>query len=228
MKLHARWDSIAVRGLVLAAVLIVLIATGCTSGKKAKQEASNKDKNVANPSETADNPGIDLNCVMDRIQNPPEAFHYSFTNQSTNPIEEQADITPQTIDGTFKNLSASRTIHGERSDSESWQTAWSGLMGIGGMSSTMALVNHSSAMVKEGPEKVNGYDAVKYSIDTSRGNDAEKGLYRSVLGVGGFEKGTVWTIPHGCPVKLVIDSEMHLKNGSIDKVRYEEAMVRNQ
>ena len=226
MTLRIRCNRISTRHLVLATILFVLVTVGCTSPQKTKQAATSKDKSAAKTGETAGDPGIDLNCVMDHIQNPPEAFHYSFTNQSTNPIEEQADITPQAIDGMFKNLSASRTIHGERSDSESWHAAWAGLMGIGGMSSTMALVNHSSSMANEGPEKVNGYDAVKYSIDTSRGNDAEQGLYRSVLGVGGFEKGTVWTISHGCPVKLVIDSEMHLKNGDIDKVHYEEAMVR--
>jgi hypothetical protein len=187
---------------------------------------TSKNKKTVNTAENAGDPGIDLNCIMDHIQNPPEAFHYSYIKQSDSPVEEQADITPQTIDGMFKNASASRTLHGDRSDRENWQAAWTGLMGISGMSSTIALVNHSSATVKEGPEKVNGYDAVRYSIDTSRGDAIEQGLYRSVLGAGGFQKGTVWTIPPGCPVKLILDSEMHLSNGNIDKVHYEEAMVR--
>ena len=214
------------RGLATLAILILMVAAGCTSSKTTKQAASSKDKNAVPVRENASDPGIDLNCVMDHIQNPPEAFHYSYIKQSDNPVEEQADITPQTIDGMFKNASISRTLHGDRSDRENWQTAWTGLMGISGMSSTIALVNHSSATVKEGPEKVNGYDAVKYSIDTSRGDSVEQGLYRSVLGAGGFQKGTVWTIPPGCPVKLILDSEMHLRNGNIDKVHYEEAMVR--
>lgn len=226
MKMVARCEAISTRALVVATILVAIIAIGCTSTNNTKQAVSSK--KPVSASENADDPGLDLNCVMDHIQNPPETFHYSYIKQSDNPVEEQADITPQTIDGMFKNTSVSRTLHGDHGDRESWQTAWTGLMGISGMSSTIALVNHSSAMVKEGSEKMNGYDAVKYSIDTSRGNDAEQGLYRSVLGAGGFEKGMVWTIAHGCPVKLVIDSEMHLKNGNVDKVRYEEAMVRKQ
>jgi len=226
MRGNTQANPISTRGFVTGAMVLVLVAVGCTSTKKTKPDVATKDKNTANVRANASDPGIDLNCVMDHIQNPPEAFHYSYVKQSDNPVEEQADITPQTIDGMFKNASASRTLHGDRSDRENWQAAWTGLMGISGMSSTIALVNHSSATVKEGPEKVNGYDAVKYSIDTSRGDAVEQGLYRSVLGAGGFQKGTVWTIPPGCPVKLSLDSEMHLRNGNIDKIHYEEAMVR--
>jgi hypothetical protein len=163
---------------------------------------------------------------MDHIQNPPEAFHYSYNKESSNPVHEEADITPQTIDGNFKNNSASSPIHGVHSDAASWQGAWSSLMGISGMSSAIALVRNSSATVREGPEKVNGYDATKYSIDTVRGNDSEKSLYQSVLGTGGFQKGTAWVTAQGCPVKLVMDSELHGKDGSVEKIHYEVAMVR--
>jgi hypothetical protein len=99
-------------------------------------------------------------------------------------------------------------------------------MGIGGMASAIALVRNSSATVREGLEKVNGYDAIKYSIDTARGNDSEKSLYQSVLGTGGFQKGTAWVTAQGCPVKLVMDSELHGKDGSVEKIHYEVAMVR--
>ena len=226
MTIKVLSTSISARLLCSSAVLLVLVVPGCTSNNKTKQAMSNKDKKAVSTAQNAGDPGIDLNCIMDHIQNPPEAFHYSYVKQSDNPVEEQADITPETINGMFKNASISQTLHGDHSDKESWQTAWTGLMGISGMSSTIALVNHSSATVKEGPEKVNGYDAVRYTIDTSRGDAVEQGLYRSVLGAGGFEKGTVWTVPPGCPVKLSLDSEMHLRNGNIDKIHYEEAMVR--
>jgi len=78
-------------------------------------------------------------------------------------------------------------------------------MGISGMSSTIALVNHSSAMVCESTGKMNGYDAAQYSIDASRGNVAEAGLYKITLGDGGFEKGTAWVNAKGCPVQLSLD-----------------------
>jgi hypothetical protein len=216
------------RGVLAAAGLALLAVSACRSGPASKiaEEKSGAQPNSATTAGGSGDRGIDLNCVMDHIQNPPEAFHYSYNKESSNPVHEEADITPQTIDGSFKNNSASRSFHGVRSDAGSWQSAWSSLMGISGMSSAVALVRNSSATAREGPEKVNGYDAIKYSIDTARGTDVEKGLYRSVLGTGGFEKGTAWVTAQGCPVKFVLDSELHPNNGSVETIHYEVAMVR--
>lgn len=216
-------------GVLAAAVLALLAISACRSGPAATTagESSSAHANSAsvNARDSAD-PGIDLNCVMDHIQHPPEAFHYSYNKTSSNPVHEEADITPQTIDGNFKNNSASNSFHGVRSDAASWQSAWSGLMGIAGMSSAVALVKNSSATVREGPEKANGYDAIKYSIDTARGTAEEKGLYQHVLGTGGFEKGTAWVTAQGCPVKFVLDSELHPNSGSVESIHYEVAMIR--
>jgi hypothetical protein len=213
-------------GVVAAAGLALVVVSACHSGPKNAEEKSGAQPNTAAIARGSTDPGVDLNCVMDHIQNPPEAFHYSYNKQSSNPVQEEADITPETIDGSFKNNSASGSFHGVRSDAASWKTAWSGLMGIGGMSSAVALVKNSSATLREGPEKANGYDAIKYSIDTARGTAEEKGLYQRVLGTGGFEKGTAWVTSQGCPVKFVLDSELHLNNGSIEPVHYEVAMIR--
>jgi hypothetical protein len=187
---------------------------------------SETEKSSVNAASEPVNRGIDLNCVMDHIQNPPEAFHYSYLKQSSNPVEEQADITPQTIDGSFKNSSAARPLHGVRSDPQSWQSAWSGLMGISSMSSAIAVIRSSSAITRQGSEKMNGYDTVKYSIDTVHADPVEQGLYRTVFGAGGFEKGTAWVTSEGCPVKLVLDEELHGNNGNVENVHYEVAMTR--
>jgi hypothetical protein len=218
----------------IAAVVNIVATAACNSGPSVKKTEENP--SASNPAsaakagalsaQTATAPGLDLNCVFDHIQNPPESFHYSYQKVGSTNVDEEADITPQTIDGSFKNNEAAHPLHGVHSDSASWQGAWAGLMGISGMSSTVALVNHSSSMTLVGPDKVNGYDAIKYSIDTSQASAAEAGLYKSTLGPGGFEKGTVWVIPGGCPVKFSLDSEMHLNDGSVDKVHYEEAMIK--
>lgn len=216
------------RGVLVVAGLALLAVSACRSSSASKngEEKSGAQPNAAATARGSGDPGIDLNCVIDHIQNPPEAFHYSYNKESSNPVQEEADITPQTINGSFKNNSASRSFHGARSDADSWQSAWSGLMGISGMSSAVALVRNSSATAREGPEKVNGYDAIKYSIDTARGTDVEKGLYRSILGTGGFEKGTAWVTAQGCPVKLVLDSELHPNTGNVETIHYEVAMIR--
>lgn len=215
-------------GVLAAAVMALLTVTACKSGPASKNAdgKSGAQPNSAATAQGGGDAGINLNCVMDHIQNPPEAFHYSYNKESSNPVHEEADITPQTIDGSFKNNSASSPVHGVHSDAASWRSAWSSLMGIGGMSSAIALVRNNSATVREGPEKMNGYDAIKYSIDTARGNDTEKSLYQTVLGTGGFQKGTAWVTAQGCPVKLVMDSELHGNDGSVEKIHYEVAMVR--
>ena len=205
---------------------MVLLATfGCTSSKRTENAEKNSGAQQK-PAAAAGSAGIDLNCVIDHIQNPTEAFHYSYKKDSSNPVQEEADITPQTIDGSFTNNSGSQPVHGVRSDADSWRSAWAGLSGISGMSSAVALVRNGSATVREGAEKMNGYDATRYSIDTARGDSAEQGLYRSVLGAGGFEKGEAWVTAQGCPVKMVVDSELHSNDGSVEKIHYEVAMIR--
>ncbi len=207
------------------AVLLALISlSGCNSApsKTATPTPESAHKSVATPKNSA-GPEIDLNCVITHIQNPPESFHYVFKAESANSWEEEGDVTPQWIDGSFSNnsLPTPQQFHGTPRE------ASSNLMAIRRMASLFAIVRNTSAVGNEGPERVNGYDSVRYSIDTARGNASEQGLYKSVLGPGGFEKGTVWATSQGCPVKLALDEELHAKDGSLlGKTHYEEDMVK--
>ena len=168
-------------------------------------------------------PDIDLNCVMSHIQSPPEAFHYTFKVESDNPWQEDADITPQNITGTFMNNSLPKP----QSFQGPPQQVASNMMGIGRMASIFSTIHMTAAVVNEGAEQKNGYAAVRYSVDTSRGTPTEQGLFKSILGPGGFEKGTVWAISEGCPVQIVLDEELHAKDGSVQgKSHYEETMVK--
>jgi hypothetical protein len=101
-------------------------------------------------------------------------------------------------------------------------------MAIGRMASLFATVRNSSAVVNEGAQNgVNSYDTIKYSIDTARGTATEQVLYKSILGPQGFEKGAVWVTSQGCPVRIVLDEELHSKDGSVaGKTHYEEAMIK--
>jgi hypothetical protein len=102
-------------------------------------------------------------------------------------------------------------------------------MAIGRMASIFSTVHSTSAVMSQGTEKKNGYDTVKYSIDTARGNTTEQGLFKRVLGPGGFEKGNVWVTSQGCPVQITLDEEIHRNDGSTaGKAHYEEAMLRKQ
>ncbi len=205
----------------MALVLVLILA--CNSSKTPDAEVPTKQNTAAPQNSTG--PDIDINCVISRLQKPPESFHYSFSDVSDNPWSEEADVTPQMINGSFKSnyVPAPVQLHDTPEDMPH-KYQWA----IARMASLFALVRGTSAVVNEGPEKgVNGYDTTKFSIDTARASATEQALNSATLGPGGFVKGTVWVIPDGCPVKFVIDEELHSKDGKVSgKSHYEEAMIR--
>ncbi len=209
----------------LVAVLAFITMLACSSApSRTVDRASGSAQKSVGAAKNSAGPDIDLNCVVEHIQNPPESFHYSFKAESDNPWQEEADVTPQQVDGSFSNhsLPTPQQFHGTPRE------ASSNLMAIGRMASLFATVRNTSAVVNEGPEKgVNGYDTIKYSIDTARGTAPEQALYKSILGPGGSEKGSAWVTSQGCPVRIVLDEELHSKDGSlVGKAHYEEAMIR--
>jgi hypothetical protein len=225
MKARQDLRRMVVRPLFFAMLaLVVSLLVACNSSKTADPKVSSKKTSAVAQNSTG--PDIDLNCVINHLQNPPESFHYMFKDESSdNPWSEQADVTPQMVEGSFSNrfLPAPGKFQGPPQEIPH-QYQWA----IGRMASLFALVHSSSAVVNEGAEKgVNGYDTTKLSIDTARASAAEQGLYTSTLGPGGSEKGTVWVTSDGCPVKISIDEELHSKDGKVSgKIHYEEAMVR--
>ena len=218
-----------IRLLAFATVICALLfASGCDSGPSSKKKITEKEssQSAKNVAAAGSGPGIDLNCVYDHLQNPPESFHYLYKKDAADHVHQEADITPQTIDGFRIQFNGSQQpLHATRSDQQSWQSALAGLTGIGGMSSTVAIINHNSAMQRE-PDggQVNGYSTIHYSIDTARFNATERQM---LLKPGDFEKGDAWVTSDGCPVKLALDSELHRNDGTlIEKLHYEEAMVK--
>ena len=215
---------VIVRNCIVAlSVLISLPGCNSSSSKPLNGTSEPPQKNVE-ATKRGSGPDIDLNCVINHIQSPPESFHYAFRTESDNPWNEEADVTPQQIDGKFSNNSmpTPQEFHGTPRETSS------NLMAIGRMASLFATVRNTSAVVNEGEEKgVNGYYSVRYSIDTAHGNVAEQGLYKSILGPGGSVKGQVWVTAEGCPVRIVVDEELHAKDGSpLGKAHYQEEMVK--
>jgi hypothetical protein len=226
----ATYTAITIRPLTVATLIAALLfAVACNSGGKSKQKVAEQQfgkagKNVA----AASNPdiGIDLNCVLDRLQDPQDSFHYVYKKDADDHVHQEADVTPQTIDGLRTQFDGSQQpLHAVRSDQQSWQNALADLRGIAGMASTVALINHGSAMRREADGgQVNGYDTTHYSIDTARFSATERQM---LLKPGEYEKGDAWVTSAGCPVKLTLDSELHRNDGSlIEKLHYEEAMVK--
>ncbi|HEV2304826.1 MAG TPA: hypothetical protein VGR93_04865 [Candidatus Acidoferrales bacterium] len=207
----------------------LLILGGCTAVPSPRDaDASSAAEQRPAAKQNSNGPLVDLNCVVDWIRNPKEAFHYSYSQLSQSHfIDQEADVTPQTIDGTVNSMSDGQTnppepVHAVRSNSDGWQSQVNHLsMGFGMPGSLMEGGLMSSEMVRQDAEKVNGYDATKYSVDTARLDPAD----RAILGTTS-EKGTVWVTDEGCPVKIIMDTEAQARDGSVKKTHWEEAIVK--
>ncbi len=222
-------------GVLLASLATILACNSQSSSKfhgSASEDRPTGAETKAASSQSSSGPGIDLNCVFDHLQNPPEPFHYVYkkTDSDGSNVQQEADVSPQAIDGFRAQPDGSQQpIHGVRSDAQSWQAALAGVTGISGMSSTVATFNHNSAIKRETDGgQVNGYNTIHYSIDTARWDATERQILGNfALGPGGFDKGDVWVTAQGWPVKFLVDEEMHKKDGSLlDKGHYEESMTK--
>lgn len=218
---HTRVFALAATGLLLAAM-------GCNFAppeqvqKGAAETASKTAVTSAISSTSGANPGINLQCAADRIQKASAPFHWSYKKvvpPMTN-ADWEADATPDSIAGTLIDSSGTRAVHGVRSDITGWNTAVLTLTGPL-PASTFALVNNSSAIVRDGIENENGQDAIKYTIDTTQATGGETNLIKSVLGASGFIKGTAWVTPQGCPVKFVLNVEQHNNDGTVERQHHE-------
>ena len=150
-----------------------------------------------------------------------------YTDASTQ-VDKEADITAQAMDISIKDKSGSRSYHGTRSDEASWDNAVLDLSGLNitTMSARLESLNGTSAIVNQGTDAVNNYNATKYAIDTTNANSSDRQKFETFFGKGSFEKGTAWMGADGCAVKLVLDEGIWQTNGAINKVHYEMARVR--
>ena len=208
---------------VIACVLI--LTTACNSGTASK----NHEERSAGTASNGAGASIDMNCLGDHIENPPEVFHYSYKSDiGQDSVDKEADITPQTMEITIKDKSGSHNYHGLRSDSASWNRAVLDLTGSGltGMTARVEFLKDNSATARVAAEALNGYQTTKYSIDTTSANSSDKQTFASLFGPGSYDKGTIWVTEQGCPVKLTLDEAKQGMNGVVDKAHYELAMVR--
>ena len=205
--------------------LVLISMSGCNSGPALK----NVDKAaLAAPSDTSGG-HIDVMCMGDRINDPSEPFHYSYRYADADRwVEDEAEITPQSIDMTIKNKSGSHTYHGVRSDEASWNSAVLDLshLNVTAMSGRLDSLNDSSAIKRQGTEPMGGYQTNKYAIDTASANSSDRQKFETLFGKGSFEKGTAWVPADGCAVKLVLDEAFSQADGSVKKAHYEMARIK--
>jgi len=205
--------------LLTAAGLALLVSSGCSSGAK---------PNVGEARSASDGGSahLDAMCIGERIEKPPESFHYFFkSTDASGSVAREADITPQTMDITTTDNSGSHSYHGVRSDENSWNRAMLSLssLSITAMAARLDSLNGTSAITAQGAEAMNGYQTTKYSFDSTSGKSSDQKQFETLFGPGSFDKGTIWMGQDGCAVKLLLDEGIWQTNGSIQKRHYEMA-----
>lgn len=215
-----RFDTAVIvpRCALLVATASLLVASGCNS----RANSAGADERSATSGGAPQT--IDVNCLGDRLENPPEAFHYSYkTTGGQNDIDKEADVTPQTMDITIKDNSGSHTYHGERSAESSWNRAVLDLSGSGltTMTARLGFIKDTSALSRASTEQTNGYSTTKYSIDTAGASASDTKRFATLFGPGSYDKGAMWVASEGCPVKVVLDEATQQADGSASKVHYE-------
>ena len=194
--------------------LALVVTSACNSSSVAKSASAATDGAGSH---------IDVLCIGDRIDNPPESFHYSYKySDMSGSAQKDADVTPQVMDITIKDKSGSHSFHGVHSNEASWSSAVVDLSNLNmtAMSSRLNSLDNTSAIVRQSSEPVNGYDTTKYSIDTANAKSSDRQKFEALFGTGSFEKGTAWVPGDGCAVKLVLDEAVQI-NGSLKNAHYE-------
>lgn len=165
-------------------------------------------------------------CLQQMIKNPPGPLHLSFAERSSDEhaTSVEANVTPTTIDytrsetvngqtsTTTKNLANAQMSEMELDYAVMSPVPWHG-----------ELVAAQDAAKNTGDENVNGFSAVKYSIDTANEPASQKAAFDSLMAVRDYTiAGTAWvTSDTGCLVKYAIDFEQDAKNGSVKKTHFE-------
>jgi hypothetical protein len=217
--------SYSVSRLSLLFMSLALVTTWACTSSSGSKDASGRAL-AAGSNNTAAH--VDVMCIGDRIDNPAEAFHYSYKyTDAKGWVDDEAEITPEAMDITIKDKSGSHTFHGVRSDEASWNSAVIDLshLNIAAMSARLNALNDSSAIVQQGHESVNGYDTAKYSIDTGNANSSDRQKFETLFGKGASEKGTAWMAPDGCVAKFTLDETL-VQGDALNKTHFEMARIK--
>jgi hypothetical protein len=128
---------------------------------------------------------------------------------------------PKTIVRDIRDGFAEDTItnHYTRSDEVGWR---SGVNGVAQGGTPWGLFIYKPAVSRVGTENINGYETIKYAVDTTHQSDFEKsaGMLRSLKDYN--ITGTAWVLKDAnCVLQYNIDDEQVGKDGKVSKTHYE-------
>lgn len=201
------------------------MASGCNFGSQSKpEEGSAPVVPMTQPNRF--NPTGASVCLQQMIKNPPGPFHVSFAERSSGQDAStvEADVTPASIDYTKRDTSAGQTStdtkHLARAQVTEMEVDFDLMKPVPWHGE---LVAAQDAAKSAGAGSVNGYNAIKYSIDTANEPEAQKATFLSLMAVKDYKiVGSAWvTSDTGCLVKYAIDLEQDGKDGNIKRTHFE-------
>lgn len=222
MKVYAQ-HTLKLRFLIAAG--LALATVGCNSAHSRRTDNNSGSSSArGSASEQQFNPGLADPCLQTMAKNPTQPFHFSSLKTSdVGTYATEAEITPQMMDVTSRNSTGTTTNHYPRS--EGWDSAIAPMVLAGpGRELNMA----KFAVKPLGPENVNGFDTIKYAVDTTHEDPVDKAGYLAGMNVKDYNiMGTTWLAKDsGCILKYNVDFEMDAKDGSVSKTHYEGAISR--
>jgi hypothetical protein len=230
--------------------LLFLTATGCIS-KSSKMNLQAETKRAAaasDPSERHFDGGT--YCVQTMTQGPPPSTPIHFSNkvnESDGSAKDfEADLSGDTLEQTIhdrhpatdddrKSISDSKstgwaihdgfaemavTNHYARSDESAWST---GANGAEQVVAPWSLFINKPPETRVGEENVNGYETIKYTVDTTHQSQMDKsaGLFAGNLKDYKIN-GTAWVLKDAnCVLQYNIDYEEDGMDGAVKKTHYE-------
>lgn len=201
------------------------MTSGCNLGSQSKAEEGSGTAVPATQTNRFNPTGASV-CLQQMIKNPPGPFHVSFAEKSSGQDAStvEADVTSATIDYTKHDTSAGQTStdtkHLARAQVTEMEVDFDLMKPVPWHGE---LVAAQDAAKSAGAGNVNGYNAMKYSIDTANEPAAQKATFLSLMAVKDYKiVGSAWvTTDTGCLVKYAIDLEQDEKNGSVKKTHFE-------
>ena len=203
-----------------AVVLVLAIASGCGSRPSGRAETSHSKVDLTRAA-------LQLQGM---VKNPPGPFHVSFTESSSKSSSDQhvvsteGDVTPATIDYTESETehgqTSTNTKHVARTQMSEMQLDMHFMLPVPWHGELFAA---GDATKPAGSESVNGYDTMKYSIDTADEPPAEKATFSKMMLDKDYKiVGTAWVAKdNGALVKYVIDMEENGKDGGVKRTHFE-------
>jgi hypothetical protein len=136
--------------------------------------------------------------------------------------ESQKFTDPKVITRKITNGVAEETVtnHLTRSDASGWSMG-STTLAQGG--TPWSLFLSKPTVNRVGPDKVNGYDTVKYAVDTTHDRQMDKASMLATTGLKDYNIiGTAWVLKDAdCVLQYDITYEQDGKDGKVSKTHYE-------